>query len=62
MATQVAAAYAAQQKLNEAPQATSPKDGGDGAPASKPATWKEWLLRIGAVGNCKNIHLFVIKI
>lgn len=51
MATQAAAAYAAQQQLNSAaPQA---KEGEDGAQEEKPATWKEWLLRVGAVGNCK---------
>jgi len=51
MATQAAAAYAAQQQLNSAaPQA---KEGEDGAQEDKPATWKEWLLRVGAVGNCK---------
>ena len=51
MATQAAAAYAAQQQLNSAaPQA---KEGEDGAQQEKPATWKEWLLRVGAVGNCK---------
>lgn len=51
MATQAAAAYAAQQQLKSAaPQA---KEGEDGAQEEKPATWKEWLLRVGAVGNCK---------
>ena len=41
MATQAAAAYAAQQQLKSAaPQA---KEGEDGAQEEKPATWKEWL-------------------
>ena len=53
MATQAAAAYAAQQQLNSAAPAPQAKEGEDGAQEEKPATWKEWLLRVGAVGNCK---------
>lgn len=50
MATQAAAAYAVQQKVNSGPpQAGSPKEGDE--QASKPAGWREWLLRVGAVGN-----------
>ena len=59
MATQAAAAYAAQQQLNSAaPQA---KEGEDGAQEEKPATWKEWLLRVGAVGNCKFNILYIMS-
>lgn len=51
MATQAAAAYAVQQQVNNAaPQIGSPKDGND-QQETKPAGFKEWLLRIGAVGN-----------
>lgn len=54
MATQAAAAYAAQQQLKSAaPDPQAKEEGEDGAQGEKPATWKEWLLRIGAVGNCK---------
>jgi hypothetical protein len=57
MATQVAAAYAAKQTINNGlPQAASPKEGRgeDGQQQeAKPAGIKEWLLRVGALGNRK---------
>ena len=50
MATQAAAAYAVKQQVNNGPpQAGSPKEGGE--QEAKPAGWREWLLRVGAVGN-----------
>ena len=52
--TQAAAAYAAKKTVNDAAQqAGSPKMGDE--QEAKPAGVKEWLLRLGAVGNCEFI-------
>lgn len=62
MASQAAAAYAAKQTMNNAvPQAASPNEGGGGhanneQKEAKPAGVREWILRVGAVGNCKCLY------
>lgn len=51
-ATQAAAAHAVQKQVNNGPpQVGSPKDGKE--QETKPAGWREWFLRFGAVGNSK---------
>ncbi len=51
MASQAAAAYAVKQQVNNAaPQVGSPTGGND-EQETKPAGFREWFLRIGAVGN-----------
>ncbi len=56
MATQAAAAYAVQQQVNNGPpQIGSPKDGNE-QKETKPAGWREWILRFGAVGNCEFVR------
>ena len=54
MATQAAAYAVKQQVISGPPQVGSP-NGGDEQQETKPAGWREWILRVGAVGNCKFI-------
>ena len=53
MATQAAAAYAVKQQVNSGPPQVGSPNGGDEQQEAKPAGWREWILRVGAVGNCK---------
>jgi|SaaInl74LU_5_DNA_1037368.scaffolds.fasta_scaffold113577_1 hypothetical protein len=55
MATQAAAAYAVKQQVNSGPPQVGSPNGGDEQQEAKPAGWREWILRVGAVGNCKFI-------
>eukprot|EP00984_Skeletonema_dohrnii_P017684 scaffold8115_cov113-Skeletonema_dohrnii-CCMP3373.AAC.1 len=51
MATQAAAAYAVKQQVNSGPPQVGSPNGGDEQQEAKPAGWREWILRVGAVGN-----------
>lgn len=56
MATQAAAAYAVQQQMNNGPaQVGSAKDGNE-QQETKPAGFREWFLRFGAVGNSEFVR------